>query len=80
MARFDQYALVRKEARDLRQALEDRKTIERAKGMIMKRARVDEEEAFRRLRRAAMNSRRPMVEIARAVLVSESVTEDLPAI
>lgn len=68
------------ETRQLRQTLEERKVIERAKGRLMDRLHLTEEEAFRRLRRAAMNSRRPMVEIARALLVSESVTEDLPTI
>ena len=69
-----------RETRELRQTLAERKVIERAKGRLMERLRLSEDEAFRRLRRAAMNSRRPMVEIAKAVLVSESVTEDLPAI
>ena len=69
-----------RETRELKQTLEERKVIERAKGRLMERLRLTEDEAFRRLRRAAMNSRRPMAEIARAVLVSESVTEDLPAI
>jgi response regulator NasT len=68
------------ETRQLRQTLEERKVIERAKGRIMDRLNLTEDEAFRRLRRAAMNSRRPMVEIARALLVSESVTEGLPRI
>jgi AmiR/NasT family two-component response regulator len=68
------------ETRQLRQTLEERKVIERAKGRLMDRLNLSEDEAFRRLRRAAMNSRRPMVEIARALLVSESVTEDLPGI
>jgi two-component system, response regulator PdtaR len=69
-----------RETRQLKQTLEDRKVIERAKGRLMERLRLSEDEAFRRLRRAAMNSRRPMVEIARAVLVSESVSEGLPTI
>ena len=68
------------ETRQLRQTLEERKVIERAKGRLMDRLNLSEEEAFRRLRRAAMNSRRPMIEIARALLVSESVTEDVPRI
>ena len=68
------------ETRQLRQTLEERKVIERAKGRLMDKLHLTEEGAFRRLRRAAMNSRRPMVEIARAVLVSESVAEDLPRI
>jgi two-component system, response regulator PdtaR len=65
---------------ELAPALDLAKVTERAKGRLMERLRLTEDEAFRRLRRAAMNSRRPMAEIARAVLVSESVTEDLPAI
>jgi response regulator NasT len=67
------------EARELRQALADRKIIERAKGTLMARFGLTEDAAFRRLRRTAMNSRRPMVEIARALLVSESVARDVPA-
>ena len=44
----------------------------------MARFGLTEEEAFRRLRRAAMDSRKPMVEIARALLVSESVARGVP--
>jgi len=68
------------ETRQLRQTLEERKVIERAKGRIMDRLHLSEDQAFSRLRRAAMNSRRPMVDIARALLVSESVTEELPSV
>lgn len=57
----------------LRRRLEERKLIERAKGLLMARHGLGEEEAFRRLRRAAMDSRRPMAEVARALLVSEPV-------
>ena len=67
------------ETRELRQTLEGRKVIERAKGTLMDRYKLTEDEAFRRLRRAAMDSRRPMVEIARALLVSESVARAVPA-
>lgn len=66
------------ENRQLRQTLEGRKHIERAKGALMARFGLTEDEAFRRLRRAAMDSRKPMVEIAKALLVSESVAQDLP--
>ena len=71
IARFD-------ENRRLRQTLEGRKLIERAKGMLMSRHRLTEEEAFHRLRRAAMDNRKPMADIARALLVSESLARDLP--
>jgi two-component system, response regulator PdtaR len=66
------------ETRDLRRSLEERKIIERAKGRLMARYQLSEDDAFRRLRRAAMDSRRPMVDIARALLVSESIASDVP--
>lgn len=66
------------EARALKQRLADRKIIERAKGMLMERYALSENDAFHRIRRAAMDSRRPMVEVARALLTSESVAGDLP--
>ena len=46
---------------------------------VMQRHGLTEDEAFKRLRRTAMDTRRPMVEIARAVLVSESLAPELPA-
>ena len=63
-----------REARALRQSLEDRKIIEKAKGALMARFGLTEEVAFGRLRKAAMDSRKPMVDIARALLVSDAVT------
>lgn len=63
------------DTRQLKQTLEGRKVIERAKGTLMARFGLTEDEAFRRLRRAAMDSRRPMVEVARALLVSETVVK-----
>ena len=67
-----------RETQELKQTLEDRTVIERAKGRLMARHALTEEQAFQRLRRAAMDSRRPMVDIARAVLVSETVTSVSP--
>jgi len=66
------------ENRQLRQTLAGRKYIERAKGALMARFGLTEEEAFRRIRRAAMDSRKTMVDIAKALLVSESLAHDLP--
>lgn len=67
-----------RETQELKQTLEDRKVIERAKGRLMARHALTEEQAFQRLRRAAMDSRRPMVEIARALLVSDPLTAATP--
>ncbi|HEU5115221.1 MAG TPA: response regulator, partial [Isosphaeraceae bacterium] len=49
MRRFEQFQALRKETTDLKQALEDRKIIERAKGVMMRKAGLDEADAFRRL-------------------------------
>jgi response regulator NasT len=55
----------------LRQNLENRKIIERAKGVLMKRHRYSEADAFRRLQRGAMNRRTSMLQLAQAVLNGE---------
>jgi response regulator NasT len=55
----------------LRQNLENRKIIERAKGVLMKRHRYSEADAFRRLQRGAMNRRTSMIQLAQAVLNGE---------
>jgi len=71
--RFEQFQALRQEARDLRQALEDRKVIERAKGLLMKQAGLDEQEAFRRLQQVASEKSRKLVEIAQMLLVAEEI-------
>ena len=71
--RFDQVTTLRQEARDLRQALEDRKMLERAKGAVMKRLRVDEQEAFRKMKRLASDRNRKLVEVAQGILTAEDI-------
>jgi two-component system, response regulator PdtaR len=71
MQRFEQFRALRQEAGALRQALEDRKLIERAKGVLMKRAGLDEEEAFLRLQKLARDFGQKMVEVARMILRAE---------
>jgi response regulator NasT len=71
MRRFGQLQELRKEAADLRQALEDRKVIERAKGAIMKRAGLNEPDAFRRLQKTASDRNLKLVEAARMILLAE---------
>ena len=56
------------------QALEDRKTIERAKGILMRRTGSSEQEAYRILQRTSQDRSVAMVEIAKQVLASEPVT------
>ncbi len=71
MRRMQQFQAAYKEAADLRQALEDRKVIERAKGLLMKKANLDEAEAFRRLQKLASDKNRKMVDIAQMILTAE---------
>ena len=52
----------------LRQTLENRKLIERAKGVLMRRYHWTESDAYRRLQRGAMNRRTTMANLAQAVL------------
>jgi response regulator NasT len=67
-ARFDELRELTVENASLRQTLQNRKIIERAKGALMKRYRWSEAEAFRRLQRGAMNRRTTMIQLAQAVL------------
>lgn len=75
MTRFDHFSALRHEAGELRQALEDRKVIERAKGILMKKAGLDEDEAFRRLRRLARDHNQKLVEVAQMILRAEAAFE-----
>ena len=75
MKRFEQFQSLRQEATDLRQALEDRKIIERAKGILMKRGAMDEPEAFRRLQKLASEKNRKLVEIAQMIVVAEEAVQ-----
>jgi response regulator NasT len=52
----------------LRQALSDRKVIERAKGILMKRAGLDPEEAFRRLQKLARDHNQRIVDASHIIL------------
>jgi two-component system, response regulator PdtaR len=77
MTRFQHFQALAKEAADLKQALEDRKLIEKAKGIVMKRLRVDEEEAFRRLRKHASDQNLKLAEVGRRVIAADEVFHEL---
>ncbi len=71
MHRFEQFEALRREATNLKQALEDRKIIEKAKGILMKKANLDEPSAFRRLQKLASDKNRKLIEIAQMILTAE---------
>jgi len=74
VCRFQEVLALQRENEVLRRALEERKAIERAKGLLMERDGVSEQEAFARLRRKSMDTQRPMVEIAQAVILAAEVS------
>ncbi|HEY5660405.1 MAG TPA: response regulator [Gaiellaceae bacterium] len=69
-ARHDELAALREEAESLAEALAARKTIERAKGVLMEKERLSEAEAFARLRKASQISGRPLKVVAEALLAT----------
>jgi AmiR/NasT family two-component response regulator len=73
MARFDETAALEAEVSDLKERLETRKRVDRAKGLLQSRHGLDEAAAYRWLQRASMDARRSMREVA------ELVIEDLSA-
>jgi len=69
-ARHEELAAVREEAESLAEALAARKVIERAKGLLMEKEKISEQDAFARLRRASQSSGRPLKVIAEAVVAT----------
>lgn len=59
--------------RVIQEELETRKLVERAKGVLMKHHGLSEEEAFKRIRKTSMDSRKTMREIAEAILLTEKM-------
>jgi response regulator NasT len=81
-SRFANLQAARGEAADLRQALEDRKIVERAKGAVTRRVGVPEDDAYRLMRKVASDHNQKMVEVARQILTAEETfraLEEVPA-
>lgn len=68
IARYAAFARLRDELDQAKSALEERKVVERAKGLLMKHKQISEEEAYALLRRRAMNEKKKIGEIAQAVI------------
>ena len=75
IARFSEFRALEKEVGDLKQALETRKLVERAKGILMDTQGLTEAEAFRKIQKMSMNKRRPMKEVAEAIILAHQTRE-----
>jgi response regulator NasT len=63
----------RRELAQLRDRLETRKLVDRAKGYLMDQQGLSEAEAFRKIQQLAMNSRKTMNEVAQAILLAQQI-------
>ena len=68
VSRFNAFSQLRDELARAKQELEDRKIIERAKGILMKERGLSEEAAYSLLRKAAMNENRRVAEVAQSLV------------
>ncbi len=75
LGRFNEFKMLRKEVADLQDALETRKLVDRAKGILMDKQGLSEAEAFRKIQKMSMNNRRPMKEVAEAIILAHQVGE-----
>lgn len=64
---------LKEEVSSLKESIESRKVIEKAKGRLMERDKLSEAEAFRRMQRLAMDRRISMRQLAEAILLTESI-------
>jgi len=71
MERFKQFQTLQNETETLRQALADRKLVEQAKGILMKRANLTEAEAFTRLQKISNERNQKMVVISQSIIEAE---------
>lgn len=78
LARFRDMEGLEQEVEQLKDALETRKMIERAKGILMEVHGLKEAEAFNRMRRTSMDNRKSMREVAEAILLTHQVETRQP--
>ncbi|MCX7839126.1 MAG: response regulator [Anaerolineae bacterium] len=73
VSRFKEFQALHQEVDNLREALETRKLVERAKGILMRRLNLTEEEAFRRMQRRSQNENKKLAEIAQAIITADGM-------
>jgi two-component system, response regulator PdtaR len=75
LSRFTEFRTLEREVGDLRETLETRKIVERAKGILMDNQNLNEAEAFRRIQKMSMNNRKSMRTVAEAIILAHQVGE-----
>jgi response regulator NasT len=75
LARFSEFRAMEREVDTLQDALETRKAVDRAKGILMDTQGLSETEAFRKIQKMSMNNRKPMRAVAEAIILAHQVSE-----
>src|SRR5687768_16436486 len=70
LSRFSELSDLRGEIADLKEALEARKIVERAKGILMRRFQLAEDEAYRRLQKISRDRRQPLKDTAQQLIAA----------
>jgi two-component system, response regulator PdtaR len=73
LARFAEFKDLQKQVTDLQEALETRKLVDRAKGILMDKQGLTEAEAFRKIQKMSMDNRKPMKDVAEAIILAHQV-------
>lgn len=75
LARFKEFSSINQEVTDLQHALETRKLVERAKGILMDTQNLDEQTSFRKIQKMSMNTRKSMKDVAEAIILAHEATK-----
>ena len=75
LARFKEFQALRKEVDDLKLAFETRKLVDRAKGILMDTQGLTEADAFRKIQKMSMNLRKPMKDVAEAIILAQQAEQ-----
>jgi response regulator NasT len=73
VSRFNAFSRLQRELTDAKTALEERKLIDRAKGILMQTRRFSEQEAYALLRQTAMNEKKKLADIAQSVVTAAAL-------
>lgn len=75
LARFEEFKAMEKQVGDLEETLETRKFVDRAKGILMDSQGLDEADAFRKIQKMSMNTRKPMKDVAEAIILAHQTQQ-----
>ncbi len=75
IARFQEFREIEAQVKTLEEQLATRKVVEKAKGMLMEKYKLSENDAFKRIQRLSMNNRKTMREVAEALLLAEEANQ-----